>query len=120
MGTRKTPRIKVELKVSSKVCFGDKQKFVFVKGQQFIAKSLDISATGIKLICQDFLPKGLLVQLSIAGEPFGCEQDLTLRAEVRHCKRYKKIGYVCGLQFRGLSPQLQALIAEFVNRDNNK
>lgn len=114
METRRAPRININLKIKSKIPEKYRQKFALTTGASFEVDAVDISMLGIGIFSKYFLPKGLILELEINGEPFELKEEMILTAEVRHCAFIKGQGYRCGVQFLDLSEKYKKVIAEFI------
>ncbi|MBU0709561.1 MAG: PilZ domain-containing protein [Candidatus Omnitrophica bacterium] len=115
METRKAPRIGINLTIHSKIPSEHKQKFALISGMNFDAQIVDISILGIGMFSKYFLPKGLILELNMEGQYFGISEDITVKAEVRHCTFIKGRGYRSGMQFLNLSDKDKKVITEFIN-----
>lgn len=112
---RGTPRIKISLKVISKISKEMDQKFALAKGSSFKGDTFNISVLGMGLSLNYFLPKGLVVELAIQGGPFGLTGTMKLWGEVRYCKYMYKQGnlYKCGIKFLDIPKEYEQAIAQF-------
>lgn len=115
MESRKAPRIGVETKIISKVSSDYKQKFSLISGESFEVKAFDISMLGVGIISKYFLPPGLILELEITGEPFGLDEAVKIKGEVRYCIYIKGRGYKCGIQFVTISEKHSQAIARFIS-----
>lgn len=112
---RGTPRIKMSLKVISKIYKDLDQKFALAKGSSFKGDTFNISVLGMGISLKYFLPKGLVVELEIQGESFGLTGTMKLWGEVRYCKYMYKQGklYKCGIKFLGIPKEYEQAIVKF-------
>ncbi|MFH1355341.1 MAG: PilZ domain-containing protein, partial [Candidatus Omnitrophota bacterium] len=114
METRKAPRIGINLTINSKIPSEYKQKFALINGMNFDAQVVDISSLGMGMFSKYFLPKGLILELSMDGKYFGVSEDIVVRAEVRHCAFIKGRGYRSGMQFLNLSDNDKKVVLDFI------
>ena len=114
METRITPRLNISLKVETKISAESGQGFALAGGSSFTVEAVDISELGLGIIFKCFLPKGLILELSINGEPFGLNEVIKIKGEVRHCRFLKDVGYRCGIKFLSISEVYRKAIAKFI------
>ena len=114
METRLWPRVSVDMKISSRITRSDGQSIALAEGDQFEAKSYDISIAGIGIFIKVFLPKGLLIEMDLDGAPFGLTESIKTRGEVRHCNSIGTRKYRCGLRFLNLLPEHKKAIAQLI------
>jgi len=114
MESRRASRIGIELKIISKVNKEHKQKFSLISGEHFEVKALDISILGVGVLAKYFLPPGLILELEIAGQPFGLEEIIAVKGEIRYCVYMKGCGYKCGVKFLDLKNSYKEAIAQFI------
>jgi hypothetical protein len=114
METRYAPRVRLDLKVLSRVSDEDGQKFLLSKGNTFEIEIADISTLGVGIISRFFLPKGLRIELEIDGKPFGLDNSMKIKGEVRYCNYIKSSRYRCGIKFIDISSQYLNKIKDFI------
>ncbi|MFA5089541.1 MAG: PilZ domain-containing protein [Candidatus Omnitrophota bacterium] len=115
MDTRSSSRINVNLKIISKVPQDPKQKFSLVSGVNFEANAFDISSLGVGVFSKYYLPKDLVLELSMDGPTFGLEEDLKTQGRVTHCSYSRNHGYRCGIEFLGLPEGYIEAINRFIS-----
>ena len=115
MQTRLGPRINVTLKIVTKIDESLKQHVHLTKGNRFDVSSYDISAIGIGIYVKYFLPKGLILDLEMDGAPFGLEEKMKIKGEVRHCEYVTVRKYHCGIKFLNLPKNYKKVIDHFVS-----
>ncbi|NQT95126.1 MAG: PilZ domain-containing protein [Candidatus Omnitrophica bacterium] len=112
--SRMSPRMEIDLKVSSAIPKTAKQSFGLAKGGRFEVTAFDISTLGIGIITGYFLPAGLKIALVVKGDIFGLKKMVRIKGEVRHCE-YKQLNkYKVGIRFIGISKQHKDAIAKFI------
>lgn len=114
METRRSPRVKMNFKVISKIDDEIKQKFSLSIGKSFEAAALDISALGVGIVSGYFFPQGLTIEMEIDGKPFGLDRPITVKGEIRYSKYLKPSEYRTGVKFLDLSPDDAKAIADFI------
>ena len=114
MDTRRAPRVTINLKVISEIDEALKQKFSLASGKSFEVEASDISTSGIGIYSKYFLPAKLLIQMQIDGKPFGSDESMEAKGEVRYCKYVGSSGYKCGVKFTDLSSASKDKIKKFV------
>jgi c-di-GMP-binding flagellar brake protein YcgR len=103
MDTRLATRTNIDLKIICKIEPKYQQKFGLACGDSFEAKALDISVLGVGLLCKYFLPKGLVLEVDIDFAPFGQNEIIKIRGEIRHAQYLKNLGYRIGIKFLDIS-----------------
>ena len=121
MKTRLSSRINVVLKVISEIDKRLEQNIKLVGGNRFEVSAFDISRNGIGFtIKKYFLPKGLLINLSIDGAPFGLEKPIKIKGEIRYCKCVKYEMYKCGVKFLDMPKRYKKVITQFISNYNRR
>lgn len=121
MDTRLATRTNVDLKVVCKIGQKYRQKFCLVCGDSFQANVLDISALGIGLLSKYFSPKGLILEVDIDFAPFGQNEIMKIKGEIRYAQYLKNQGYRIGIKFLDISETNKKLIEKFVaSRERRK
>lgn len=122
LDTRFVSRVDVTLRVVSKINRDANQSFELADGNFFKARAFNIGAQGIGIITKYFLPKGLVVDLEIAGPLFGFKECLTLKGEVRYCNNIynERNKYKCGISFIGISDECKEAILQFCLHSRGK
>lgn len=114
METRSAPRVSINLGVISRIDDKNGQKFSLSKGNIFEVKVVDISVSGVGIVSKYFLPKGLSIELEIDGKPFGLDEAMKIKGEIRYCNYIKACGYRCGVKFINILGNYAAKIAELI------
>ncbi len=114
METRSSFRINIKLSVVCRIHENFCQKFGLTCGNVFKLSAVDISESGIGVISEYFLPKGLILELEIEGIPFSVEKTMKIKGEVRSCIYKKNCGYKCGINFLDLLDEYRNSIAKLV------
>ena len=116
MKSRLAPRIKTNLKVTTKISDEFKDNFGFTHSDSFTVDVIDISTLGMGVYVDHFLPKGLIVQLNLKGKPFGLKKDMSINAEIRHCEYLKPFSYKCGIKFIDIPTTQIKSINKFIKK----
>lgn len=114
METRSSLRIDIKLKVVCRIHENFRQKFGLTCGDVFKLIAVDISESGIGVISEYFLPKGLILELEIEGIPFSIEKSMKIKGEIRYCIYKKNSGYRCGISFLDILDEYRNSIAKLV------
>jgi len=117
--SRLAKRVRIYLKVISKVDKLFKKKFALADGTDFEASIVDISTSGIGLVLRYFLPRGLVIELTLDGALFGLKGPMKIKGEVRHCKnvpypKYKL--YRVGIKFISVPKLYKKAISELISK----
>jgi c-di-GMP-binding flagellar brake protein YcgR len=121
METRLSPRINLAFKVVSAIDKSSGQNIKLVNGDSFQASTFDISETGMGIIVKKYyLPKGLLISLSIDGVSFGLKTPIKTRGEIRYCRSIKHRTYKCGVKFLNMPKKHKETIAHFIATYNRR
>lgn len=114
METRLSLRVNAKLKIISKISEGADQRVKFAKSDSFEAETCDINTLGVSLVIKKYLlPKGLKIDLSIDGTPFGLKKEMKVKGEIRYCKNLKVGAYKCGVKFINLPKEYKDAITRF-------
>jgi len=116
METRERPRIDAKLKVDLNIDESFKDQITLVGGNNMETETCDINLGGLCLILKYFLPRGLIVNLSIDGTPFGLDRKIDVKAEIRHSKYVKVHTYKTGVRFLDLSEEDRKYIDDFISK----
>jgi c-di-GMP-binding flagellar brake protein YcgR len=81
----------------------------------FRAAVADISATGMRMISEQYLPKGTRYTFTMKRFPF-----LVTRGEVRWVKAYERDTFQVGVQFVDLSEDDQKRLQSFVDIERSR
>lgn len=120
METRLAQRVKLSLEAVLKIAEEPKQKFALSQGNCFVVNILDISKMGIGLLSKYFMPKGLIVELQLNGDPFGLKETVKVDAEIRWCNYIKPSEYRCGVKFLNILAKYENAIAQFVSANERR
>ena len=112
--TRSSFRIDIKLKVICRIHENFCQKFGLTCGDVFKLIAVDISASGLGVMSEYFLPKGLILELEIEGMPFSPEKIMKIKGEIRYCVYKKNSGYRCGIIFLDILEEYKNSIAKLV------
>lgn len=116
METRTMPRVDIDLTIACEIDKEMAKEMTLTGGNKFEVKAVDISEIGIGVSSEYFLPKGVIVDLNIAGTSFGLNENIRPKGEVRYCKFVKasKYKYKCGIKFLDLPEKQRKIIAQFI------
>jgi c-di-GMP-binding flagellar brake protein YcgR len=81
----------------------------------FRATIADISATGMRVICDQYLPKGTRYTFTFKRAPF-----FVLRGEVRWVRPQERETFQCGVHFVDLSDEERRKLLEFVEIERQR
>ena len=115
METRKQPRTRISLKVTSKIDEESGQKFSLAGSKTFEADTIDISILGMAILTKYYLPKGLRIELEIDGKPFGLKKSMKIKGEIRYCIYFSASLYRCGVKFINILSEYKNKIAKFID-----
>ena len=115
METRIATRLKIRLRIVSKIDKKFQQGFGLICGRSFRVDTFDISEAGIGFYSKYFLPKGLMLEIGMNGIPLGLKRVARMKAEVRHCEYSILRGYRCGVKFVDIPDSYRMAIAQFVS-----
>lgn len=114
METRAASRVAIKLKVVCRIEKNFCRKFGLTCGDVFGLTAVDISESGIGVVSEYFLPKGLILELEIEGVPPDIEKIMTIKGEICYCTYKKNSGYKCGVRFIDLLDEYRSGIASVV------
>lgn len=120
METRGAPRVDINLKIASHIDDQGGQKFTISQGDTFDVDVVDISVSGIGVFSKYFLPKGLIIELSIDAKPFGSSGIMKIKGELRYCRSVKISKYRCGIKFINPAAEYVKLIGDFIAKNERR
>lgn len=125
METRLKHRYNIKFVLDCKIEESTQQQIKLACGDHFEGLACDISEGGLGFFSKYFLPKGLVMKLTIDAKVFGFKKDLLIEGEITHCKNlYGKtedsMKYKCGLKFRSISEEDRQEIAHFITEHEQR
>ena len=81
----------------------------------FRAAIADISATGMRVICDQYLPKGTRYTFTFKRAPF-----FVLRGEVRWVRAFERDTFQCGVHFVDVSDEDQRKLTSFLEIERQR
>jgi c-di-GMP-binding flagellar brake protein YcgR len=115
METRKTPRFPLSLKTKLKVDPSVKQHFDIAR-KDVEADILDISLGGIGLMCQYFIPRGVILNLEFKIT----DAVIQLKGEVRWAKPAGRGQTRVGIQFMDMSKEQKRALEGFLKEHKKR
>ena len=110
MGDEKRGDDGVRLRRFIEVVVEDKASFTL-----FRAAVADLSTTGMRVVCDQYLPKGSIYAFTMKRNPF-----ITVRGEVRWIRAYEGDTFHCGIRFIDLAEDAQRRLQSFLEIERQR
>ncbi|MFA5500562.1 MAG: PilZ domain-containing protein [Candidatus Omnitrophota bacterium] len=125
METRLKHRYDIKFTLDCRIEESNQQQIKLTCGDHFEGVATDISEGGLGFFSKYFLPKGLVMKLTIDAKVFGFKKDMVIEGEITHCKNlYGKIEdglkYKCGLKFRSIAEEDRQEIGRFISEHEQR
>jgi len=120
VNSRFSRRITIDIKITSAVPKTSKQSFSLNKGRRLEVVAFDISALGVGVFSDYFLPPGLKIALVVDGKSFGLKDLMRIKAQVRHCSYTPQKKYKTGIMFIDLKDEYRKALSRFLKSSNSR